>query len=110
MSALRSIIDDVISPGAGANSPPVGERETCVRSGFSPRSPVLPFLPPDVHNLGSDCTNDSEAIPYAIEMRVFALLVRGAIDQEDADLVRLRYQAHPHEEWAQLLEWCEGAQ
>ena len=109
MSALRSIIDDVISPGAGANSPPRGERENRASSGFSPRSPVSPLLTTDVRNLASGCTNNPDANPYAIEMRVFALLARGVIDEEDADLVRLRYHAHPHEEWAQLLEWCEAA-
>lgn len=44
-----------------------------------------------------------------LEERAARLQACGAIKPADADLVRERQHAHPAEEWAQLLDWCEAA-
>lgn len=96
MNDLQRIIAEVISPVAGANSPGRGERETRASKGFSPQSPLSPLSEP------------TESLPAEVEQRVVRLLAIGAIDQADADLVRVRWHAYP-DEWALLLDACERA-
>ena len=47
-----------------------------------------------------------EARPIAAERRVAALLDAGLLDQGDADLIRLRYDADP-DQWDRLLDDIE---
>lgn len=47
-------------------------------------------------------------LPIEVEQRLDQLLAIGAIDQEDADLVRRRWHAYP-DEWMFLLDCCERA-
>lgn len=97
MTDLLKIIAEVISPSEGANSPDRGERESRASKGFSPQSPLSPVAGTDV-----------ERLPIEVEQRLVHLLAIGAIDHEDADLVRRRWHAYP-DEWMFLLDCCERA-
>jgi len=44
-----------------------------------------------------------------LEVRAARLLTAGAIEPADLELLCERQNAHPAEEWGQLLDWCEAA-
>jgi hypothetical protein len=92
------IVNELISPDSGANSPGRGEREIRVSKGSSPLSPISPVSEVDVE----------AGLPAEVEQRLAHLLAIGAIDDEDAALVRERWHAYP-DEWNLLLDACEAA-
>jgi hypothetical protein len=47
--------------------------------------------------------------PSELEARAALLLVAGAIEPADLELLRERQGAHQAGEWSQLLSWCEAA-
>jgi len=48
------------------------------------------------------------ALPLGVERRLVEMVRTGAIDADDAQLVRARYYAYP-DEWDFLLDCCERA-
>ena len=51
----------------------------------------------------------AEQMMVKVESPADLRALAGAIEPADGNLVRARQHAHPVEEWAQLLDWCEAA-
>ena len=48
------------------------------------------------------------ALPPDVDRRLQRMVRDGALDPDDADLIRARYHAYPHE-WRLVLDACEAA-
>lgn len=89
------MIEAVIAPENSPCSPAKNDVRSVARRGSSPHSPAFPLMTCDSYG----------AMP---EARLVYLVWIGAIDPEDAELVRERWHAY-REEWVFLLDCCEAA-